>query len=445
MSAKPRVVIIGAGFGGIRAAEGLAGSGAEVLLIDRENHHTFVPLLYQVAVAELEPELVAYPVRGLFRRRSPVRFITAEVKRIDVVGQMVETETSAIPYDFLVVATGSQCQFLGVPGAAEFAWPLKTLPDAIALRNQILHCFEQAAREPNPAQRQPLLTFTIVGGGATGVELAGSLMELIRGPLAQDYPELDVRQAQVVLLQSGDRLLPDLPPRLSTYTSRQLRRMGVQVYLQAKVSQVTAGTVRLEDGSTFLSKTTIWTAGVEAALPATDLEFPTAAKNRVIVEPTLQLPQHPNLYVIGDLAYVEYQGQPLVGVAPAAIQQGVSVARNIRRQLKGKAPQPFSYFNKGRLAIIGRNAGVGKIGKLAFTGFPAWLLWLGVHWVYLPGLRNRLLVLISWLHDYLWRDRAVRLILPGARSGVSLGPVQSAQVEDAQTKQFPIRDNPQQH
>lgn len=410
VSIRPRVVIVGSGFGGLKAARMLAGSGVEVLLVDRNNYHTFIPLLYQVAAAELEPEQIVYPVRGFLRRLPQASFVMTEVKRIDYVNQVVETDGTPIPYDFLILATGSQSQFLGVPGAEEYALPLKTLEDAVRLRNHIINCFELAEREPDPTERQQLLTFAIVGGGPTGVELAGAWSELIYGPLAKDYPTLDLRWVRVLLLQSGDSLFADLPKRLGKYTQKQLQKMRVKVHLQAKVSQVTPEVLYLKDGTAIFTKTIVWTAGVEAAVPPPK-ELPTAAKGKVIVLPTLQLPEQPKVYAIGDVAYVE-QDQPLTGVAPEAIQQGAVAAQNIKRQLRGRSPQPFSYVNKGRLAIIGRNAGVGQIGKLTFTGFLAWFLWLGIHLFYLPGLRNRLLVLFNWIWDYLFGDRFVRLILP---------------------------------
>lgn len=412
MPRRPRVVIVGSGFGGLKAARVLASSGAEVLLIDRNNYHTFIPLLYQVATAELEPEHIVYSVRSVLRRLPNASFIMAEVKRIDFVGQVVETDGPTIAYDYLILATGSQSQFLGVPGAPKYALPMRTLEEAVCLRNHILGCFERAVREPDMTQRERLLTFVIVGGGPTGVELAGALSELIHGSLAKDFPTLDLRQVRLVLVQSGDSLLADLPKRLGEYTQKRLRKMGVKVHLQAKVSQVTPEAVYLKDGTAIFTKTIVWTAGVGAALPDTTEELPTAAKGKVIVQPTLQVAEQPRVYAIGDVAYVEQDGQPLTGVAPEAIQLGAVAARNIERQLRGREPQPFSYFNKGRLAIIGRNAGVGQIGKLTFTGFPAWFIWLGVHLLYLPGFRNRLFVLITWICDYLFGDRFVRLILP---------------------------------
>ncbi len=411
VSGSPRVVIVGAGFGGLNAARLLARSGVDVLLVDRNNYHTFIPLLYQVAAAELEPELIAYPVRRVLRGMPNARFVTAEVKRIDFEGRVLETDGAAIPYDYLILATGSQSQFFGIPGAQEYSLPMTKLEEAVALRNHIFCCFEQAVREKDPTQRQQLLTFVIVGGGTTGVELAGGLIELIHGPLVKDYPTLDLQQVRVVLLQASDRLLADLPQHLGDYTQKQLRKRGVKVHLQAKVSKVTPQTVHLQDGTAIFAQTIIWAAGVEATPPPpTGEQFP-APKGQVAVLPTLQLPNHPQVYAIGDSSYVEQDGQPLPAVAPVAIQQGEAVAQNIIRQLRGLSPKPFRYKDKGRAAVIARNAGMVQTDKLSFTGFPAWLLWLGIHLYYLPGIRNRLLVLMNWVCDYLFGDRFVRLIL----------------------------------
>ncbi|WP_421654615.1 NAD(P)/FAD-dependent oxidoreductase [Leptothermofonsia sp. ETS-13] len=417
MVKRPRVVIVGAGFGGLQAAQSLAGAGADVLLIDRNNYHTFVPLLYQVATAQLAPEQVVYPVRTILRKASNIQFRLAEVQRVDFSAQFVETEDAVIPYDYLVLATGSQTQFLGVPGATEHAFSMKTLEEAVALRNHIFACFEQAAHESDALRRQQLLTIVIVGGGPTGVEMAGALVEVLRGRLRQDYPTLDWRQVRLVLVQAGDRPLADLPKKLGVYTCQRLCQLGVEVYLQTRVKRVTPGAVHLQD-QTILTETVIWTAGLEASPPETSDELSRATKGKLLVRPTLQLLEQSNVYAIGDLAYVRQNGVPLTGVAPEALQQGVTVARNIRLQLQGRAPKPFNYFNKGRLAIIGCFSGVGKIGVFAFTGFLPWLMWLGVHLVYLPGYRNRLLVFITWLHSYLLGDRAIPIIFAPSRTAV---------------------------
>ncbi|MEH2121718.1 NAD(P)/FAD-dependent oxidoreductase [Nostoc sp.] len=410
-----RVVIIGAGFGGLQATKSLANSGADVLLIDRNNYHTFVPLLYQVATGQLEPEYIAYPIRTILRRFSflrnkpKVEFLMAEVEQIDFSKQTVETDSCVITYDFLVLATGSRTQFFGVPGASEYAFSMRTLEEAIAIRNHIFSCFERAIQESDSSRRQQLLTFTIVGGGPTGVEVVGAFVEMLRGHLRRDYRTL-FKEVRLILVQSGDRLLADLPKKLGTYTYKRLHQLGVEVYLQTKVIRVTFESLHLQNHEVISTATVIWTAGLEAN-PTISQEVSLANKGKLLVHPTLQLLEQPNVYAIGDLAYVEQNGKPLTGVAPEAVQQGVAVARNIQREFRGKSPEHFSYFNKGRLAIIGCYSGVGKIGAFAFTGCLAWLMWLGVHLIYLPGYRSRLLVLLTWLYTYLLRDRSVRLIL----------------------------------
>lgn len=409
----PIIVVIGAGFGGMQAAQSLSKSGADVLLIDRNNYNTFVPLLYQVAAAQIEPELVAYPVRTILRRSPRTQFLKAEVKRIDFSRQIVEMDSGSLPYDYLVIATGSRTQYLGVPGAAENAFALRTLEQAIALRNHILHRLEQVSQEVDPLLRQPLLTFAIVGGGPTGVEIAGTLTEL-RKAVKEDYPTLSLEELRIVLVQSGDNLLGNWPSRLGRYTARKLSRLGVTVLFNKRVSSVTAQAIEFQDGSRLSTATVIWAAGLEAAMPPATVEPLVAHKQKVRVRPTLQLVDYDNVYAIGDLAYVQQQERLLAGVAPEALQQGVAVARNIHRQIKGTLPERFNYFNKGRLAIIGGYSGVGKIGPFLLTGFLPWLMWLNVHLVYLPGFRNRLLVLLSWLHGYGTGDHPIRLILPNS-------------------------------
>ncbi len=413
MAQRPRVVIIGAGFAGLWAARTLACSDLEVLLVDRNNYHTFQALLYQVAAAELEPEGIAYPVRSILRPWPNVRFLLGEVREVDLAARLVRTTTAEVTYDLLLLALGSQTNFFGLPGAAEHAFPLKTLEQAIALRNQILCTFEAAAHEPDPAERGRYLTFAIVGGGATGVEFAGALAELIRGPLAKDYPTLDLDRARVLLLEAGDRLLPGMPERLQEYARERLRRMGVEVHLRSPVRRVEEGAVHLESGLVLPTATTVWAAGVRGHAAAGRWGLPTVRGGRVPVERTLQLLGHPEVYIVGDLAYLEEEGRPLPMLAPVAIQQGVAAARNILRQAAGQEPRPFRYRDPGTMATIGRNAAVVDLPGRTFTGFPAWVLWLAVHLVRLIGFRNRLLVLVNWAWDYFFFERAVRLILPG--------------------------------
>ncbi|NEO97261.1 MAG: NAD(P)/FAD-dependent oxidoreductase [Symploca sp. SIO2E9] len=411
MNKKTRVVIVGAGFGGLQAAQSLAEAEVEVLLINRDNYHTFVPLLYQVATAGLSPDLIAIPIRNLLRRSPNTRFLQAEVKEIDFAAQLVQTSEGTISYDFLILATGSRAQFFGIPGAADYAFPLRTLSDAVSLRNQIMHCFEKAETELDGAKRKQLLTIAIVGGGATGVELAGALVELVLDSLQKDYPRLNPHEVNLILLQSGERLLAEFSQSLGKYTYRRLRKLGVQVMLNSKVCQVTGDGVRLQDDTWLSAATVIWSVGLAGAIPTSSPTPAQAQKGKIRVLPSLQVSEYPEVFAIGDLAHIDHNKKPLSGVAPEALQEGVFVARNIQRKLRGKELKPFSYFNKGRLAIIGCYSGVGKIGFFQLTGFLPWFMWLAVHLVYLPDWRNRLLILLSWLHAYIVGDRSVRLIL----------------------------------
>ncbi|MEM9925157.1 MAG: NAD(P)/FAD-dependent oxidoreductase [Cyanobacteria bacterium P01_D01_bin.50] len=418
-SYKPRVVIIGAGFAGVEAAKKLGKHGVNVLLIDRHNYHTFIPMLYQVATNLLYPHQIIYPLRRLFRGLPTVNFLLADVKEVDFVGQIVSGKDVAIDYDYLVIATGSKSQYLGVTGAPENSFPMRTLSEAIAIRNQVLSRFEMAAKVTSENERTRLLTFVIVGGGATGVELAGSLNELIYRAFKKDYPSLNPLQARVILLQSGEQLFSSYPQELGKYTEKWLRRHGVKVHLNSKVSKVTPQAVYLEDGTAIFTDTVIWTAGVLAATPETKQSLKTAEKDKIIVEQTLQLCDRENVYGIGDVSYLEILEVSFNGVAQEAIQQGKTAADNILRQINGESPKKFDYFNKGRLAIIGKHAGVGKIGKFAIKGFIPWFLWLEVHLVYLPGIRNRLGVLFNWLKCYFTGEGASRIIISTVNSNMT--------------------------
>ena len=408
---RPRIVVVGAGFAGLRAVKRLSSAEAEVLLIDRHNYHTFIPLLYQVATGFIEPELIAYPLRQVLRNIRNANFLIAEVKQIDLKTKTVITDCLSIAYDYLVIATGSQTNFLQVSSAPQHTFPLRTLEDAVTLRHQIIKCFEQAAKlAEHDAQREQLMTFVIVGGGPTGVEMAGALPELIRD-LTKDYPQLDLRQTKVILLQSGASLLKTYPEHLRKYTLRQLRDRRVKVHFNNRVKTASPRAVCLEDGTTINTSTIIWTAGVEANFPQPKGNFPTTSQNKVEVLSTLQLPQYPQVYVVGDATYLEQDGTPLIGVAPEALQQGGAVAENFKRQLRGTPPKSFDYFNKGTAAIIARHAGVAYLlGKIPLSGFCAWLLWLCIHIYYLPGLSNRFKLLGAWLKDYFLRERSVRQI-----------------------------------
>ena len=405
------VVIVGAGFGGLWATRALAQGPFNVTLIDRNNYHTFLPLLYQVAAAELEPEQIIYPVRSILRGLPNVGFLMAEVSRIDFEERVVETRAGPVSYDYLILAAGSTTNFFGVPGA-EHAYPLKTLDEAIRLRNHILCCFERAVLLSDPERRRKVLSFAIVGGGPTGVEFAGALAELLRGPLRKDYSKLGLSDSKVILLEAAGSLLGGLPRRLPVYAVDRLRRMGVDVRLNAAVSSIEADAVYLKDGTVVPAETVVWTAGVRGERSAAAWGLPVDRSGRVPVKPTLQLAGHPEVCIVGDLARFEQNGRPLPMVAPVAMQQATTAARNVCRQFSGQPLMPFRFRDPGMMATIGRNAAVAHFAGLAITGFPAWLVWLGVHLAKLIGFRNRLMVLTNWAWDYFLYERAVRLILP---------------------------------
>ena len=415
MEKRTRVVVVGAGFGGLWAALELAKSPVDVLLVDRNNYHTFLALLYQVAAAELGGEQIAYPVRGILRGLDNVRFALAEVEGLDIENRVVITDGPALPYDHLIISTGTIPHYFGIPGAQENSFALKTLEQAIILRNHVLSSFERAIYSPSAELRKQLMTVVIVGGGATGVEFAGALSELVRGPLKKDYRSLDLQEVRILLLEARNHLLPGMPEKLQAYAADRLRRMGVEVHFDSPVSQVGPESVMLKDGTVIPTETTVWTAGVSGDEQIARWGLPTVRGSRVPVLSTLQVPEHADLYVIGDLAYFEQDGEVLPMVAPVAIQQGVAAARNIVRRLSGEEQKPFRYRDPGMMATIGRNAAAVKLGRWTSTGFLAWILWVGVHLLRLVGFRNRVLVLVNWAWDYFLFERAVRVILPTSK------------------------------
>ena len=415
MKPYPRVVIVGAGFGGLQTAQSLAKKGVEVTLIDRHNYHTFIPLLYQVATAQLAPEQVAVPIRNLLRRADNLNFLQAEVEQIDFAAKVIKTDRYTLTYDYLVLATGSKSNFFGITGAEKYAFQLKTLNQAVALRNHLLSCFEEASLVSDPVLREELLTIAIVGGGATGVELAGALVELIHHSLQKDFPQLDLQEVRLLLIQKSDRLFAEFPRPLGNYTAKKLRSLGVKVLLDSKVTAIFSDSLELDDGTRINAATTIWAVGVSGAIPNCFPFPPTAKQRQISVAPTLQLAHYPEVFAIGDLAHIAVH-KSLSGVAPEALHQGVYVAKAIVNHIQGKRIKPFSYFNKGRLAIIGCYSGIGEIAGIKLTGFFPWLFWLAVHVVYFPDWRNRLTIFLSWLHNYLWRDRSVRLILSDSKN-----------------------------
>ncbi|MEJ2203497.1 MAG: NAD(P)/FAD-dependent oxidoreductase [Gemmatimonadota bacterium] len=411
--AVPRVVVVGAGFGGLWCARGLADRPVHVVLVDRNNYHTFFPLLYQVAAAELVPTDIAYPVRAIFRHAANVEVHMAEVTQLDVARRCVGTSIGDLPYDALVLAMGSVPHFFGVEGAAEHAFPLRWMEDAIPLRHHILTRFEAAAATEDPLARRRLLTFAVVGGGPTGVEFSGALAELIYGPLLHDYPGIDPDEVAVVLLEAADRILTGMPERLGTYAAERLRRRRVKVRLGVRVDSVGPGSVLLNGRERVSTETVVWTAGVQGDPAVRRWGLPVGRGGRIPVDGHLHVVGHDDIYAVGDLAYLEGKdGAPLPQVAQVAIQQGRCVARNILATHSGQSLERFRYKDLGMLAVIGRNAAVAHVFGRVFRGLLAWILWLAIHIAWLIGFRNRALVLVNWAWNYVFFRRAVRLILP---------------------------------
>lgn len=408
-----RVVIIGMGFGGVRAARALAGKGVDVLVIDRRNYHLFQPLLYQVATSSLEEESIAYPVRALIRGWKDVRFRLAEVTGVDFEKRLVRLSGGEVEYDYLIIAAGGATHFFGLHSVEQRAFQLKGLGHAVRLRNHILNVFEQADRENDPEKRRALMTFVIVGGGPTGVEFAGALEELIRHELSRDYPELDMKESRILLLEAKDALLPPVPRELQLYSRKRLEGMGVEVFLNTQVSGAEDGSVLLADGTVIPSHTIVWSAGVQASPLAGELGVSRAANGRIPVQSDLSLAGHDEVFILGDMAFLLQDGAPLPMVASVAMQQGEYAARAILGRIKGKATVPFRYRDKGAMAIIGRNSAVAKVFGVKMTGFFAWVAWLALHLMFLVGFRNRLLVLLNWAYYYYFRAQQVRLITDG--------------------------------
>lgn len=405
------VVILGVGFAGLNAARVLKDQpGIKVTLIDRFNYHLFTPLLYQVATGSIEPEAIVYPVRAIVRSWSNTKFRLATASGVDLKSNQLLTDGDPIPYDYLILAPGSVTNFFGNESIERSAETLKFLNDGAAVRNQILSAFEMAAHEPDPEARRSLLSFVIVGGGPTGVEFAGALAELVTLELRKDHPELAHAEVSVVLLEALDRVLSGFPADLGEYAEGRLERMGVDVRTSTRVIGVEDSRVRLEDGTEIAAGNLFWTAGVRAAELVADLSGPRSRDESARVDEHLRLPQAPNVYVVGDAAYVEQDGERLPQMAPVAIQLGEYAARHILARERGKPLEPFHYQDKGTMAVIGRGKAVARLFGRGFKGFLAWLVWLVFHLFLLIGFRNRLIVLINWAWDYLLFERKVRLI-----------------------------------
>jgi len=404
------VVIVGGGFGGLNAARALRRAPVQVVLLDRNNYHVFQPLLYQVATAGLEPEQIAKPVRAILRGQQNFDFRMVDVRGVDLAQRRLDTSAGPIAYDYLVLAYGGETNFFGLDRVSRTAFGLKDISDGITIRNHVLSCFELAMLETDPERRRARLTFIVVGGGPTGVEMAGALSELIRLVLVKDYPRLNIKDVRILLLEATDTLLAAMPERLREAAAKTLWRKYVEVRFGATVADFDGLEARLKSGEVIPAHTMIWAAGVRAAELSGRLGVTPGRQGRVAVEETLQLKEHPEVFIIGDAAYHEENGAPLPMVAPVAIQMGKSVATNIRNLLRGKPLEPFRYRDQGTLATIGRNAAVATVYGIRASGFIAWVMWLGIHIIQLIGFRNKLFVLLNWAWDYFFYERAARLI-----------------------------------
>jgi NADH:ubiquinone reductase (H+-translocating) len=406
------VVVIGGGFGGLAAVKILRHERLRVTLLDRHNYHLFQPLLYQVATATLSPGDIASPIRWIFRHAANVRVRLAEARAVDVVAREVLLEEGTpVRYDYLIVATGSSHSYFGHDEWARHASGLKTLEDALAIRRRILLAFERAEHETDPARRQELLTFVLVGGGPTGVELAGTLAEIARQTLRDEFRSIDTRRARIVLVEAGETILPSFPPKLRNAARASLMHLGVEVLERTTVTAVDEHGVMLGPTDRFSAGTVLWAAGVTASPLVRSLGVPLDRAGRAIVEPDLSIPGYPDVFVVGDAAAFHHQGgTPLPGVAQVAIQQAAHAARTIVNRQRGMASTPFVFTDKGSMAIVGRRSGLTDLGWIAFSGTLGWLAWLFLHIFMLIGFRNRLAVLLQWSVAYFTYQRSVRLI-----------------------------------
>jgi NADH dehydrogenase len=405
-----RIVIIGGGFGGLYAAKRLAKTDATITLVDRRNYHLFQPLLYQVATAALNPSDIAAPIRAVLRKQKNASVIMGDVQAIDTDRRLITLADGALAYDILIVATGATHSYFNHPEWEENAPGLKTIEDALEIRRRVLRAFEAAERETDRERQKGWLTFVIVGAGPTGVELAGALSEIARQTMLRDFRRINPSSARVILVEGKERVLPPYPPPLSAKAADQLRALGVEVMTGAVVTRINDREVCVGE-MTIPTRTILWAAGVQASPLAKTLGVPLDRAGRVLVDPDLSIPGHPEVFVIGDLAAVKNDDGSLVaGVAPAAIQEGIHTARNIARMLDGQSTLPFRYRDKGSLATIGRAAGVADFGRLKLSGFLAWAAWLAIHIFFLIGFRNRVLVILQWAWAYLTYQRGARLI-----------------------------------
>jgi NADH:ubiquinone reductase (H+-translocating) len=410
MDQRPHLVIVGGGFGGLSAARAAGRERLRLTLIDRQNHHLFQPLLYQVATAALNPSDIASPIRRIVRKQSNVEVLLAEAKGFDLDRNAVVLADGSIPFDYLIVASGATHSYFGHDQWARVAPGLKTIEDALDIRRRVLYAFEAAERDADSASRLSWLTFVVIGGGPTGVELAGALIEIAHHALAKDFRQIDPTQARVILLEGASRILPTYVPDLSDKARSQLESLGVEVRTGALATQIDAhgvslGLERIE------ARTVLWAAGVAASPLGQALGATVDRAGRVMVEPDLTVTGHPRVYVIGDLASLEQDGKAVPGVAPAAMQGGRHAVKNILHTIRGEPREPFRYIDKGSVATIGRAAGVADFGRLKLSGVIAWLAWLFIHIFFLIGFRNRVMVSAQWAFAYVTNERGGRLII----------------------------------
>ena len=418
----PRVVIVGGGFGGLEAAKALRKAPVRVTLLDRQNHHLFQPLLYQVATAALSPADIAEPLRAILKRQENAEVILTEVQGVDPWRQRVLTSDGEVGYDYLILAAGARHSYFGHGEWERFATGLKSLDDALEIRRRMLLAFEIAEKTADDAERKAALTFVVVGGGPTGVEMAGAIAEIARYTLVKDFRHIDPSHARIILLDASDRILSGFAPDLSGSARRQLFDIGVDVRPLSRVEQITEKAVTLKGGEEIATRTVVWAAGNTAAPLGRNLGVPYDSQGRVIVREDLSIPAHQEIFVIGDMAhFAPGGGTPLPGLSPVAMQQGRHAARNIRKLVAGGWPERFEYRDKGTMATIGRNRAVADVGFLRFGGFVAWLAWLFVHLIFLISFRDKLLVMLNWSWQYLSNGRGARLIT-GRQLGGKMSP-----------------------
>ena len=444
--AKPRVVIIGGGFGGLRAAQALSHLPVDITVLDRKNHHTFQPLLYQVATAGLSPGEIAAPIREILSRHRNIEVLLGEATGFDLARRIVKLQDFEIPYDYLIVAAGATHAYFGHDEWERFAPGLKTIEDATEIRRRILLVYELAEKEAALAGRRLPLNFVVVGGGPTGVELAGTLAEIAHKSLAHNFRSIDPARTRILLIEAGPDVLSSYPPDLRQSAVKQLQHLGVEVRTNSPVTDVRPGEVMIGDEGV-PAALVLWAAGVSASPLGRALGAPLDRAGRVLVEPDLSLPGHPEVFVIGDLASMkDQQGRQLPGVAPVAMQQGRWIAHQIAADLAGRARRPFHYRDKGSLATIGRAAAIAQFGKIHISGFLAWLSWLFVHIFFLIGFRNRVVVMFQWAWSYLTYQRWARLITGGASAAASMQYVEQAALGEAECESpkqsAPIDANP---